>query len=154
MGEEMREVFAIIFSILLLGCGDAENKPGEFDSPDNEQIYNVIKKLTDTITTYDKKGILSVFTENATILSSIQNGNQKVVTKAEYSEILSSWKLQHWKETGLKSQLIGVKAISIEGRKAKATVTIKFYGNRFSGLVTQKYLLVKDNGQWLIEQLS
>ena len=154
MGEEMRKVFAIIFSLLVLGCSDEENIPTKFDSPDHEKIYNVIKKLTDTISTYDKEGILSVFAENATILSSMQNRNKKVVTKAEYSEILSSWKLKHWKETGLKSQLIGVKGISIEGGKAKATVTIKFYGNGFSGMDTQKHLLVKENGQWLIGQLN
>ena len=139
---------------MLLGCSDAENEPAKFDSPNHEQIYKVIKKLTDRITIYDKEGILSVFAENATILSSMQNRNKKVVTKAEYSEILSSWKLQHWKETVLKSKLISVKDISIEGENAKATVVIKFYGNGFSGIDNQKHLLVNKKGQWLIKQLN
>jgi len=150
----MREVVGIILFLLLLGCSDAENGPAKFDSPDHEQIYNVIKKLTDTITTYDKEGILSVFAENATISSSMQNRNKKIVTKTEYSEILSSWKLQHWKETGLKSKLITVKGISIKGENARATVVIKFYGNGFSGIDNQRHILVKKNGQWLIEQLN
>ena len=153
----MKKIFTIILSLLLLGCVAAEKKPEPaktFESPDHEQIYNVIKKFTDTINARDQEGLLSIFADNAMIESVDQNRKKHMVTKKEYAEILSSWKLKNWKQIGFKCKFLKVKDVSVEGNKANVIATFKFYGHKFSRNDTLKFPLVKANGQWLILQMN
>ena len=145
----MKKVFGIILSILLLGCVAAEKEPVTFESPDHEQIHNLFQKLADTITARDKEGLLSLSSDKSTISTQDQNRKEILVTKQEYADMLSSWKLKRWKKLGLKCKLLDVKDISIDGDNAKATGIIKMSGYDWSRNFTLKRVLLKENGQWV-----
>ena len=144
----MKKAIVAIFCILFVGCAAAVKK--QTMSLNDEQIHNVMEKLAEAMSARDLDGILSVYSEDATLTTTDKNKENLIVSRKEFGEILSDWKLKHYEKIGLKAELVDVKDIKITGNKAEARATFKWTGYTFESGDSYKYALEKKDGQWLI----
>ena len=144
----MKKAILTLFCIFYVGCVAAEKK--QTTSLNDEQICNVMKKLAEAMSARDLDGILSVYSEDATLTTTGTNKENLIVSRKEFGEILSEWKLRHYEKIGLKAELVDVKDIKITGNKAEAMATFKWTGYTFESGDSYKYALEKKDGQWLI----